>query len=281
MADLLGGTGGRRCTVGRCCACAWGGRASLRTCRDANVCLPGMWPPRPRRVGAARSCPADCEICGVFGGEESVHRRRNAAAAHSCCPGGNRSAWLPSSVRMGSRGELDHEQPEGGDKGAGDQPWARRVQPAMVWPRPRAGSLRRVSGPRVVCAAQGAVGTGDCCRVLLGLERAHDLLGGGSVSNGALGCVAAVEVPVDLQLGERRAVDGEVVGQAERERGEVLVRLADTGRGGHGRSGLALLAASASVFEGPRAVGTPGDWSVTSAVVSHHRHPSWNSTTTI
>ncbi|HUA49036.1 MAG TPA: hypothetical protein VMA77_27625 [Solirubrobacteraceae bacterium] len=111
--------------------------------------------------------------------------------------------------------------------------------------------------------------------MLLGLERPHDLLGRRNVAGASAGCVAAVELLAGLQLGERRAVDGEVVGEAERERGEVLLRVAGRGRGGRGTFGLALFAASAGVLEGPRAVGTLGDWSVPfSAVVSHDRHPN-------
>ena len=111
--------------------------------------------------------------------------------------------------------------------------------------------------------------------MLLGLERTHDLLGGRSVASRQAESVAAVAFLAGLQLGERRAVDGEVVGQAERERGEVLLRVAGRGRGGRGPSALALIAASTSVLERPRAVGTLGDWSVPySAVVSHHRHPN-------
>jgi hypothetical protein len=111
--------------------------------------------------------------------------------------------------------------------------------------------------------------------VLLGLERAHDLLCGRSVSSREPESVAAVAFLARLQLGERRAVDGEVVGQAERERGEVLLRVAGRGRPGRGPSALALIAASASVLERPGAVGTLGDWPVRySAVVSHDRHPS-------
>ena len=54
------------------------------------------------------------------------------------------------------------------------------------------------------------------------------------------------------------------------------------GRVRRGPSAFALIAASASVLERPRAVGTLDDWSVPySAVVSHHRHPNRNSTTII
>jgi len=87
--------------------------------------------------------------------------------------------------------------------------------------------------------------------------------------------VAAVAFPAGLQFGERRAVDGEVVGQAERERGEVFLRVAGRGRAERGPSAFALIAASESVLERPGSVGTLGDWSVPySAVVSHHRHPN-------
>jgi hypothetical protein len=110
--------------------------------------------------------------------------------------------------------------------------------------------------------------------VLLGLERAHDLLCGGSVVSGPLGC-ATVEVLADVQLRQRCAVDREAVGKAERERCEILIRLARRGVHGRGRSRLALFAASASVLKGPRAIGALGEWPVPlSAVVSHHGHPS-------
>jgi hypothetical protein len=118
--------------------------------------------------------------------------------------------------------------------------------------------------------------------VLLGLERAHDLLGGRSVPVERPESFAAVEFRTGLQLGERRAVDREVVREAERERGEVLFPVVGRGRAGRRPSALALIAASASVLERPGAVGTLGDWSVPySAVVSHHRHPNRNSTTII
>jgi hypothetical protein len=111
--------------------------------------------------------------------------------------------------------------------------------------------------------------------VLLGLERAHDLLSGRSVPSRQAECVVVVAFLVDVQLGERRAVDREVVGEAERERGEVLLRAAGRGRGGRGPFSLALFAASASVLERPRPIGARGDRSIrSSAVVSHHRHPT-------
>jgi hypothetical protein len=110
--------------------------------------------------------------------------------------------------------------------------------------------------------------------VLLGLERTHDLLGGRSVASRQAEGVAAAAFLADLQLGQRRAVDGEVVGEAERERGEVLLRVVGRRRAGRGPCALALIAASASVLERPGSVGTLGDWSVPySAVVSYHRHP--------
>jgi hypothetical protein len=110
--------------------------------------------------------------------------------------------------------------------------------------------------------------------VLLGLERAHDLLSG-RVRRGQPGSIAAVAFLVDLELGEGRAIDGEVVGEAERERGQILLRPAGRGRDGRGLFSLALFAASASVLERPRPVGARGDWSIrSSAVVSHHRHPT-------
>jgi hypothetical protein len=84
---------------------------------------------------------------------------------------------------------------------------------------------------------------------------------------------AAVASLLGLELGERCAVDGEVVGEAERERGEVLFGLTRRGQGGRGMTGFALVATSASVLERPRAVWALGDRSVLfSAVVSHHRH---------
>ena len=79
---------------------------------------------------------------------------------------------------------------------------------------------------------------------------------------------------MDVQLRERRAVEREAVGEAQRECGEVLIRLAGSEVRGRGRSCLALFPASASVLEGPCAVGALGDSVVTSsAVVSHHGHP--------
>ena len=61
----------------------------------------------------------------------------------------------------------------------------------------------------------------------------------------------------------------------ERERGKVLLWVAGGGRGRRGRHSLALFAASASVLEGPQAVGALGDWPFSSsAVVSHHGHPN-------
>jgi hypothetical protein len=118
--------------------------------------------------------------------------------------------------------------------------------------------------------------------VLLGLERAHDLLGGWSFASRQAEGVAAVAFLAGLQFGERRAVDGEVVGEAERERRGVLLRVVGRGRAGRGTCALALIAASTSVLERPGSVGTLDDWSVPySAVVSHHRHPNRNSTTII
>ena len=111
---------------------------------------------------------------------------------------------------------------------------------------------------------------GGCCCVLLGLERAHDLLSGPSVPRGKPERVAAVAFLVCVQLGERRAVDGEVVGEAERERAEVLLRLAFLGRGGLGLFGLALFAASAGVLERPRPIGARGDWSISPKTSAWH-----------
>jgi hypothetical protein len=89
------------------------------------------------------------------------------------------------------------------------------------------------------------------------------------------GSEAAIELLPHLQLGQRRAVGGHrIVGQAERERGKVLLRVAGP-KVGRGPFALALIAASTSVLERPGAVGTLGYWPVRySAVVSHHRHPS-------
>jgi hypothetical protein len=56
---------------------------------------------------------------------------------------------------------------------------------------------------------------GRCC-LLLGLERPHDLLGGRRVASRVIESAAGVGSLVGLELGERRAVDGEVVGEAER-----------------------------------------------------------------
>jgi len=138
-----------------------------------------------------------------------------------------------------------------------------------------------VSPYRILGTGSRAVVGRGCC-VLLGLERVNDLLGGRSVASGQPESVAAVEFLARLQLGERRAVNREVVSEAERERGEVLFGLAGSGRGGRRLGALALLAAFASVLEGPRAIGALRDRLVcSSAVVSHHRHPNWNSTTTI
>jgi len=176
---------------------------------------------------------------------------------------------MPPWVWTRSGRELDREHPEaGGEERAGDRPPPRREQPAMVGP-PRTGSVRRARGPR----AERASVAGCFCGELVCLERPHDLLRGGSVVSGPLGCTG-VEVLMDVQLRERRAVEREAVGEAQRERGEVLIRLAGSEVRGRGRSCLALFAASASVLEGPCAVGALGDSVVTSsAVVSHHGHP--------
>jgi hypothetical protein len=99
--------------------------------------------------------------------------------------------------------------------------------------------------PRVL----GVVVAVGCCCVLLGLERAHDLLGGRCAASERPENAARIVLLVGFQLGERRAVDGEVVGEAERERGEVLLRVAGRGWGGRSPPSLALLAASASVLK--------------------------------
>jgi hypothetical protein len=182
---------------------------------------------------------------------------------------------MPSSVRTRSGRELDREHAkDAGEEGAGDRPPPRREQPAMVRPLPGAGSVRRASGPRALRGAEQAGIAGCFCGALLCLERSHDLLGGGSVVSGPLGCTG-VEVLMDVQLRERRAVEREAVGEAERERGEVLIRLAGSEVRGRGRFCLALFAASASVLERPCAVGALGDSAVaSSAVISHHGHPN-------
>ena len=240
-----------------------------------------MGPPRPRRVRTPRSFGLERAVCGVFHGEESVHRRLNETAG-MCCPPGDRATWMRSWVRTRSGCELDRQHDDGSEDGGGDHPAPRRVQPATVWTLPCAGSGRRVNRWRVVWVAERAVVPIGCCCVMLGLERAHDLLGGRCGASGTVGCPAVVEFLPVLELRERRAVDGEIVGEAERERGKVLLWVAGGGRERRGRHSLALFAASASVLEGPQAVGTLGDWSVPdSAVVSHHRHPSRNSTTII
>jgi hypothetical protein len=95
----------------------------------------------------------------------------------------------------------------------------------------------------------GSLVAAGCRCVLLGLERAHDLLGGRCAAGERPESVAGIAFLVDFQLGERGAVDGEVVGEAERERGEVLLRVAGRTRGGRGPSSLSLLAAPASVLE--------------------------------
>jgi hypothetical protein len=95
----------------------------------------------------------------------------------------------------------------------------------------------------------GSVVAVGCPCVLLGLERAHDLLGGRFAAGERPESVVAVAFLVGLQLGERRAVDGEVVGEAERERGKVLLRVGGCRRGGRHPSSLSLLAAPASVLE--------------------------------
>ena len=233
-----------------------------------------MGPTRPRRASTPRSCRPERAVCGVFHGEESVHRRLNETAG-MCCPRGDRATWMPSWVRTRSGCELDRQHDDGSEDGGGDHPAPRRVQPATVRTLPRAGSVRRVNRWRVVWVAERAVVPVGCCCVLLGLERAHDLLGGRCGASGTVGCPAAVEFLPVLELRERRAVDGEIVGEAERERGKVLLWVAGGGQERRGRHSLALFAASASVLEGPQAVGALGDWPFpSSAVVSHHGHPN-------
>jgi hypothetical protein len=230
-----------------------------------------MRPPRPRRVGAPWSRRAEHAIRGVLDRDEFFRRCRDEPGGRGCCTGGGRATCLFSRGRTPAEDDLDREQcRDGSAEGAGDDPGATRVQPAAVWTLPRAGLV--VNPPWVL----GAVVAVGCCCMLLGLERPDDLLGGRSVASGQSESVAAVELLAGLQLGERRAVDGEVVGKAERERGEVLPRLTGCGRGGRDLSSLALLAAFASVLEGPGAVGALGDRSVpSSAVVLRHRHPNW------
>ena len=122
------------------------------------------------------------------------------------------------------------------------------VQPATVSTPPRAGLARRVSPYRILGTGSRAVVGRGCC-VLLGLERVNDLLGGRSVASGQPESVAAVAFLARLQLGERRAVDREVVSEAERERGEVLLRARRlwAGRASSGRPG-----AAGGVCERPR-----------------------------
>jgi hypothetical protein len=134
---------------------------------------------------------------------------------------------MPSRVRAGSRRELDREHDDaGGEEGTSDHPASRRVQPTKVLTPPHSASVQRVNRPRVLCAEKRAVLAGGCSCAPLALESPQDLLGRGDVASG-LALSVGVDILVDLQLGERRAVDGEVVGEAERERGEVLLRLAE------------------------------------------------------
>ena len=210
-----------------------------------------MGPPRPGRARGPGSRWAEPAISGVLRAEEAVHRCCERCAGWSCCTGADCASWMPPSVRTRSGRELDREHAkDGGDEGAGHRPPPRREQPAMVGAPRHAGSVRRASGPRAVRGAVRAGVAGCSCGSLLCLERPHDLLGGGRVASKPLGCTG-VEVLMDVQLRERRAVEGEAVGEAERERGEVLIRLAGSEVRGRGRSCLALFAASASVLEGP------------------------------
>ena len=228
-----------------------------------------MRPPRPRGVRAVRSRLADRTVGGVFHDEESG-RRRAQARGRGWRAGRESAAWVWS-WRAGAEGDLDHEQCRGSSEGAGDDPASTRVQLAAASTLRRPGLGRRVNRPWVL----GVVVAVACCCVLLGLERAHDLLGGRRSAGERLESVAGVARLVGLELGKRRAVDREVVGEAERERGEILLRAASQGRRGRGLSGLALFAASASVLERPRPIGAWGDRSIrSSAVVSHHRHPT-------
>ena len=96
------------------------------------------------------------------------------------CVSGEGVAWAPWSGRTGAGGQLDHERSdEAGADDAGDHPGRSPAQPATVCTAPRTGLGRRVNPPWVL----GAVCVGGCCCVLLGLERAHDLLGSRSVAS--------------------------------------------------------------------------------------------------
>jgi len=204
----------------------------------------------------------------VLNGEEFVRRSGDEPGVRDCYVGGGRVAWPFSPGGGPAKGDLDREQGrENGAEGAGDDPASMRVQPAAPWMPPCCGLVWGVNRPRVVCVASRAV-VGGGCRVLLGLERAHDLLGGRSVASGQPESVAAVALLAGVELGERRAVGGHgVVGETERQRAEVLFRLAGCGRVGRGLSRLALFAAFAGVLEVPRAVGALLDRSVCSSAV--------------
>jgi len=262
--DRFGCAAGRRCGHAR--------RRGPTPCWGVEGCLSVAR--QPRGASAVRSCRTEVAIRGVFDREESG-RRSAEARGRGCGVSGESVARPPWSGRTGAGGHVDHDRSDdAGADDAGDQPQRSPVQPATVCTPPCAGSGRQ--------ANPGAVGAGGCCCVLPGLERAHDLLGSRSVASRHAESVATVTLPAGLQFGERRAVDGEVVGQAERQRGEVLLRVGGRGQPGRGLSAFALIAASASVLERPGPVGTLGDWSVPySAVVSHHRHPNRNSTTII
>jgi hypothetical protein len=196
----------------------------------------------------------------MFHGEESGCRGRDEAVGEGSCAGGYGAAWLPWSGRTGAGGELDHDRGrDAGADDAGHHPIPSRVQVATTSTSLRGRLAQRVSRRCGLAAGTRAVIGGGCCCVLLGLERPHDLLGGRSVATLPPGSEAAVEVLTHLKLGQRRAVGGHrIVGQAERERGEVLLRVAGP-KVGRGPFALALIAASTSVLERPGAVGTLGD----------------------
>jgi hypothetical protein len=178
-----------------------------------------------RRSSARRSWRAEFAVRGAFHGESHVLRGRREGGGQECCIGGGRAGWVPARARPSRGGELEDERDEdGGGEGAGDEPASGRVRPATVWAVPCSGLVRRGSGRAVRDGFWRAVIGG--CRVLLGLERADDLLGGGRVVGGPSGRVIAVELLPGVELGERRAVHGHRVGEAEGEGAEVLVRLA-------------------------------------------------------
>jgi hypothetical protein len=100
-------------------------------------------------------------------------------------------------VHAAAEGDLDHEQRRrGGGEGAGNDPASTRVQPAAgsALGRPSLGS--RMNRPWVL----GSVVAVGCRCVLLGLERAHDLLGGRCAAGERPESVAGIALLVDFQL---------------------------------------------------------------------------------